>query len=131
MLHRADPDGSCLFRSISHQLYSTQENHGFVRQLVRFENLNKSKFAPFLMSVNEPTIEGHITKIGIPCTWGTHIEVLAIATLLGISVYVTRQSQNGWYYWDKIKHLKADGFSLPVVPLDTLPSSAQPHGTWI
>ena len=37
-------------------------------------------------------------------------------------MYVTRQSQNGWYYWDEKKTLKADGFLLPVVPLDTLPS---------
>ena len=73
------------------------------------------------MEVNEKTIEEHIKKIGMPYTWGTHIEVLAAATLYGISVYITRQSSSGSYFWEEIKPLKADGFSSPVVPSELLP----------
>ena len=39
------------------------------------------------MEVNKLTIEEHIEMIGMPHAWGTHVEVLAIATLYGISVY--------------------------------------------
>ena len=124
------PDGNCLFRSLSHQLSGNQENHSFVRLLIqRFENLNKTKCSPFLMGVNEPTIEEHIKKIGLPHTWGTHIEILAIATLYEISVYVTRQSLSGSYYWEEVKPLKADGVSYPVIPSGTLPS-IRCQSTW-
>ena len=120
-LYRVLPDGNCLFRSISHQLCGTEENHSSVRVLIQcLVNLNKSKFSPFLMEVNEKTIEEHIKKIGMPYTWGTHIEVLAAATLYGISIYITRQSSSGSYFWEEIKPLKADGFSRPVVPSDLL-----------
>lgn len=74
---------------------------------------------------NEPTIEEHIKKIGLPHTWGTHVEILAIATLYEISVYVTRQSPSGSYYWEEVKPLKADGVSYPVIPSGTLPSEYQ------
>ena len=73
------------------------------------------------MEVNEVTIEEHIKKIGMPYTWGTHIEVLAVATLYGISIYVTRQAPSGSYYWGEIKSLKADGFSNLLVPTELLP----------
>ena len=70
-MHRVLSDGNCLFRSISHQLSGTEENHSFVRLLLeRFVNLNKSKFSPLLMSVNERTIEEHIRKIGMPYHMG-------------------------------------------------------------
>ena len=58
----------------------------------------------------------------MPYTWGTHIEVLAIATLYGIPVYITWQSPSGSYYWEEIKPLKADRFSNPVVPSESLPN---------
>ena len=77
------------------------------------------------MEVNEPTIEEHIKKIGMPHTWGTHVEILAIATLYEIPVYVTQQSQSGSYYWEEVKPLKADGVSYPAIPSDTLPSEYQ------
>ena len=73
------------------------------------------------MEVNEETIEEHIKKIGMPYTWGTHIEVLAVTTLYGISIYVTRQTPSGSYYWEEIKPLKADGFSNPLVPTELVP----------
>ena len=123
-LHRALPNGKCLFRSVAHQLCGSQENHSFIRLLIqRFENLNKAKFSPFLMDVNEHIIDEHIKKIGRPYTWGTHIEILAIATLYGISVFITRKSQTGSYYWEEVKPLKPEGLSYPVVPPDTLPSN--------
>ena len=61
------------------------------------------------------SLEGH--------THGVHIiEILAIATLYGISVFITRKSQTGSYYWEEVKPLKPEGLSYPVVPPDTLPS---------
>ena len=74
------------------------------------------------MGVNERTIEEHIRKIGMPYTWGTHIEILAVATFFDIPVYIIRQKSSGIYYWEETKPLnKPDGFSHPVVPASTSP----------
>ena len=63
-------DGNCLFRSLSHQLLNTQEEHDFIRTtLVRFENLNQSVFAKYLSPpVTAPSITEHIQRILHPQT---------------------------------------------------------------
>ena len=53
----------------------------------------------------------------MPYEWGTHIEILAVAT----SVYVLKQS-HGDYHWEKIRPLNhPDSFSHPVIPASTCP----------
>lgn len=75
-------DGSCLFRAFSHQLFDSEDQHRFIRLLLqRFENLNKKVFSPFLMELNEKTIEAHIRKLDFPSVWGTHIEMLLTSRL--------------------------------------------------
>ena len=52
----------------------------------------------------------------------THLGRQLLPSSYGISVYITRQSSSGSYYWEEIKPLKADGFSNPVVPSESLPN---------
>lgn len=40
----------------------------------------------------------------------------------GISVFITRKSRSGSYYWEEVKPLKSEGLSYPVIPPDTVPS---------
>ena len=55
--------------------------------LIRFQNLNQTSFQPFLTSVNSATIQEHISSMLLPNKWGTHIEILAAATIYQVPVY--------------------------------------------
>ena len=75
--------------TLSHVLIGDQENHAEIGLLLeRFENFNKNLFKELLTSVNEPTIDEHIQHIGLPYTWGIHVEIFAISTYLQIPVFV-------------------------------------------
>ena len=66
----------------------SEENHFEVRDmLIRFQNLNQTSFQPFLTSVNSATIQEHISSMLLPNKWGTHIEILAAATIYQVPVY--------------------------------------------
>ena len=113
-------DGNCLFRTISDQLFNTQDEHLLVRTtIVRFENLNKAVFANYLMSqVNTNTITSHIDRMMRPYMWGTHIEVIAAASLFQIPVYFTEESravQPGKYHWQVIRPLPSEKLRYPEV----------------
>lgn len=65
------------------------------------------------MSINKPTIEEHIKYIGTPCTWGTHIEILAAATYYKLPIYfVSRKNDESVFKW---KPLRADHMNYPVL----------------
>lgn len=82
-------DGNCFFRCLSMQLFQSQDQHYAIRSVLsRFENLNRGTFEKTLMpAVNEPTFPGHIRKLITPCTWATHVEVMAAATYFQVPVY--------------------------------------------
>ena len=81
-------DGNCIFRSFSFQLTGNQDNHISVRTLLlRFENLNPSAFQPYLTPINYPTMAEHISHVQKPDVFGTHLEILAIATFYNVPVY--------------------------------------------
>ena len=81
-------DGNCMFRAISYLMTDDEENYSRVRLLLqRFENLNKELFRGVFTSVNKPTIEEHVTHMGMPNTWGTHVELFATATYYQLQVY--------------------------------------------
>lgn len=96
-------DGNCLFRSLALQLTGSDNDHDAVRTLVaRFENLNKEKFA-CLISSDKETIQYHIKKLLRPNTWGTHVELAAIATYLQVHVYYCIYKKG--YKWERITAL--------------------------
>ena len=86
--YRIKGDGNCMYRAISYSMTNDEENYASIRLLLqRFENLNKELFRGVLTSVNKPTIEEHITHMGMPNTWGTHVELFAMATYYQVPVY--------------------------------------------
>ena len=90
--------------------------------LVRFENLNAQFFEPLL---NEPTINEHIAVMSRPCSWGTHIEILAAASLFQVPVYEYVQTQDHISdHWEVNYPLApAETFNqVPVAGFLTLPS---------
>ena len=62
----------------------------------RFEKLNKEFFKVLPTGINKPTIEEHIRHIGLPYTWGTHIELFAIASYFQVPVYTFKPCERKW-----------------------------------
>ena len=108
-------DGNCMFRAISYLMTKDEENYASIRLLLqRFENHNKDLFRGVLTSVNKSTIEEHISHIGKPNTWGTHIELFAMATYYQVPVY-TYVADNANQRWAVFKPLSdAKNVRFPV-----------------
>ena len=83
---RIEPDGNCLFRCFSQILTGTQENHGKLRaMIVSFILDNGSLFHSVCSSVVEHINTSKMAHLG---TWGTEIEIFAMATILNSRIYV-------------------------------------------
>ena len=90
--------GNCLFRSLSDQLFSTQEDHYMIRLLL----LRFYIFSKYLMDVNEKHFKDHLRKIICPYTWGTHIEILAAASLFQIQLYYIALDETEHYRYEVV-----------------------------
>ena len=112
-------DGNCLFRTLSDQLFNTQDEHLLVQTtLVRLENLKKTVFQNYLLSqVNTDTITSHTELMLRPHVWGTHMEVIAAASLFQIPVYFTKESESvdGEYHWQVIHPLPSEKLRYPKI----------------
>ena len=97
-------DGNCLFRALSRLLFDSEDWHAFVRQqLVEFESLNSS----LMQSYCDGNVSNHIAKVKYLTIWGTHVELVAAASLLKMTIYVcTQKCGNGEYYWEIFKPIE-------------------------
>ena len=113
--YRIKGDGNCMYRAISYSMTNDEENYSSIRLLLqRFENLNKELFRGVLTSVNKPTIEEHITHMGMPNTWGTQVELFATATYYQVPVY-TYVADNANLRWAVFKPLSnAENLQYPI-----------------
>ena len=110
-------DGNCLFRSLSHQLLNTEDEHLFMRTtLVRFINLNQSLFTNYLSPpATATTITEHIQRMLCPQTWGTHIEIMAAATFFQKPVFFIKIRSTGPYQWECHNPLPVTGLHFPLI----------------
>ena len=108
-------DGNCLFLSMSYELFKTEKHHFKVRNnLVWLISCNREEFSKFLLPVNCPTISEHIRTMSLPNTWGTHVELIALATVLQIPVYIC--SQNGTrVWWEVTRPLPTKHIKFPLI----------------
>ena len=70
---------------------------------VQFQNLNQSVFKPYLSTINQPTMIEHINHVETPGIFGTHMEILAMATYYGVLVFYCclqghSQQQYRWHF---------------------------------
>ena len=111
-VYRIKGDGNCMYRAISYSMTNDQENYPSLKLLLeRFENLNQNLFSGLLTSVNKPTITKHIAHLGMPNTWGTHIELIATATYFNVLVYTFIADDQ---QWEVYKPLSAKELRYPV-----------------
>ena len=76
-------DGNCLFRAISYEVTLSQDHHGFFRMshVVYYKLICINLFE--LRHLNNMNVSEYLTtnQMEISGTWGTEVEVIALATL--------------------------------------------------
>ena len=104
-------DGNCLFRSLSYSFYGDQDLHCDLRnKLVQVVRDNKNRFHHLIMQ--HTSIDQHIKQMRKIGTWGTQVEIFAMATLFKIPVYVASQNQKSLNYcWCKYNPIPLDRLS--------------------
>jgi OTU-like cysteine protease len=79
------PDGNCLFRAISHQVYGDQDWHHIVRARCVEYLRNQLAFYEQWMADDPETYLSNMDKDAV---WGGHIEIQAMSELYGRPVYI-------------------------------------------
>ena len=101
-------DGNCLFRAVTYEVTLSEEHHPFFRSTAcnvlrdkRFKASFESTHIPNDLSANAYIKQSKMEKLG---TWGTDIEIIALATvldatscILSTTFYVGIGRQIIWY----------------------------------
>ena len=116
-IHFIEPDGNCLFRTISYALLNTEDHHYFIRShVVRLVNLNPDVFSQYLMPINEPTISEQVKHMICPTVWGTHLKVKAAATLFRLPIfYCTKSLHTATFSWNVVQPLPPGSIRFPTI----------------
>jgi len=70
-----DPDGNCLFRALSHQLYCTEDRHAELRRkCVEHMQEHRERFEIFCTS----DFDGHCRRMAMGGTWASELEIRAL-----------------------------------------------------
>ena len=87
-LDRIEGDGNCLFRAISKELFGDDTHHKNLREIIiEYILTNPESFKQFL-SNNSETIFEHCQTVSKLGTFGTPIEIYALAYFMYIPIYV-------------------------------------------
>jgi len=80
----AEGDGNCLFRTVSHQIYGTQEHHGLIRQAcVDYMNNESAYFSNFvaLSASGFHTFDEYLNNMRVDGEWGDEPEIQAMCEM--------------------------------------------------
>jgi len=90
-LSPTQPDGNCLFRAISDQVYGTQDRHAEVRKKCCEAMLaNEAELINFLAPGTRSSFSAYVRLLGRDGTWGGHLEMVALAGAYDRKVLVYR-----------------------------------------
>ncbi|KAG6692753.1 hypothetical protein I3842_10G130700 [Carya illinoinensis] len=83
--HKVQGDGNCQFRALSDQLYSTPDNHQFVRQQV----VNQLRSHPEIYGGYVPMeYADYSEKMSESGEWGDHVTLQAAADSFGVNIFL-------------------------------------------
>lgn len=123
---RIKPDGNCLFRSSSQILTGAQESHSLLRAItVSFILENVSLFQSVCSSVVEHINTSKMAHLG---TWGTEVEIFAMATILNSRIYVYSKygNDNKWLVYKPLKTDMKDIHADEVIMISNLSHHFEP-----
>ena len=102
-------DGNCQFRSLSQELYGTQEHHPLVRnKAVSFMIENSSEYRVFFESDAE--WQDYIMSMSKLMTWGDELTLRACADAYGVTIHVITTTVDNWHL-----HYVSAHYSLPML----------------
>ncbi len=90
-LDRAQPDGNCLFRSLSKQLFHSEKHHSTLRKTLTGHAASYPEVY-ISWTIEGLSLQEHILKMKEPGTWGSQLEIAAAATLFQKTIYVASDS---------------------------------------
>ena len=94
-IHASLGDGNCLFRSFSKELLSNETHHLRIRTLLTDTvKWNGDKFKGYLAPpLTGKSITEHVQTMRKEFTWGTHIEIYAMASVLQVPIHLYTQKK--------------------------------------
>ena len=99
------PNGNCMFRALSHQLFGTDEFHGQLRQmLLAVIQSNHTIYEPYWIEHTPSGIvefDEHVKSLAKAGSWGTHVELQATSDCFNIPVYVSSSNLCHIIRWEK------------------------------
>ena len=99
------PDGNCMFRALSHQLYGNDEHHIQLRTtLLEAIQSNYSFYQPLWieeMPWGKVTFDEHLENLARVGTWGTHVELQTVSNCFNTKVFVCSPNPAGIIRWEK------------------------------
>ena len=122
-LDRAQPDGNCLFRSLSKQLFESDVYHGELRMiLVNMQHLTLTYLVAGLSRICH--CRNMYRKMKEPRVWGSHLEITAAATLFQKNIYVASDSLVlGKCQWTSFSPLSTPEPPTPILRSLNLPTT--------
>ena len=98
-------------------LIGNQEKHEIIRRfLIQFELLNPSVFKVYLTDNQSASIEEHCRLLKIQNSWGTQVEIIAVATYFQAAVYVYEcVPSSGNWKWTITKPIQRKSLKCPTI----------------
>jgi len=99
------PDGNCMFRALSHQLYGSDEHHLHVRtMLLEVIQSNSITYQPYWiedMPWGKVTFSEHLQRLACAGSWGTQVELQAISDCFNVTCFVCSPNPSGIVRWER------------------------------
>ncbi|KAJ9437674.1 OTU-like cysteine protease [Diplonema papillatum] len=88
-------DGNCQFRSLSFQLWRTQQYHSHLRAVVvdRMRS-HRSDFDMYFTTTEE--FEAYVNRMACTTTWGDELTLRAASDALGITIHIATSENGRW-----------------------------------
>ena len=102
-VHRVLGDGNCMFRSLSHQIYGTEDEHQNIRLILQVLEKNLEMYEKFWIQA-DVSFSVHVQRLKNQGVWGTHVELLAATNYYQIPVCICTahgSSRNPTYTWHR------------------------------
>ena len=131
-MHDVSPDGNCMFRALSHQLYGSDNHHVQVRQmLLEVIQCNYTIYQPYWiedMPWGKVTFNAHLQRLAHVGSWGTQVELQAVSDCFNITVFVCSPNISQIIRWEIKGTPKHHSIHIPPVSLHaTLPFTNDAH----